>query len=173
MNNRPSSVTAQPERRAGHASRKKKLQKAKRRARAASKTSESLTNTGTAVSTPKPVKGMTAPEFSGWFIGQMQPGKFSPCRAFRMETLQSNGRLSGQVVRIYVKNEESAQTMRDAPERERVILTGVTPAAGGKPYLSTGSDFSVRVGALSERQLRAGVNTSSGGRYAHEWGYVK
>ncbi len=174
MNNRPSSVTAQPERRAGHASRKKKLQKAKRRARAlADNTSKSLTNTPVPFSTPKPMKEKAASKFSGWFIGPMQPGKFSPYRTFRMESGGINGSMSGKLVSIYAKSEESAQIMRDTSERERVILTGVNPSIGGKPYLSTGKNFSVRVGEPSERQLRAGVNTSSGGRYAHDWGYVK
>lgn len=176
MNNRPSSVTAQPERRAGHASRKKKLQKEKRRARAlADNTSKSLTNTSVPISTPKPlkVKVKAASEFSGWFIGPMQAGKFSPYRKFRMEYGRINGSTSGGLVSIYAKSEESAQIMRDTPERERVILTGAKPATGGKPYLSTGANFSVRVGEPSERQLRTGVNTFSGGRYAHDWGYVK
>ncbi|HHY6382709.1 TPA: hypothetical protein ACV44O_001479 [Salmonella enterica] len=174
MNNRPSSVKAQPERRAGHASRKKKLQKEKRRARAlADSTSKSLTNTSVPVSTPKPVKVKAASEFSGWFIGPMQAGKFSPYRTFRMESGRINGSLSGELVPIYAKSEESAQIMRDAPERERVILTDTKPATGDKPYLSTGKNFSIRVGEPTSRQLRTGVNTSSGGRYAHDWGYVK
>ncbi|EFV0437108.1 hypothetical protein HRN53_001342 [Salmonella enterica] len=174
MNNHPSSVTAQPERRAGHASRRKKLQKEKRRARAlADSTSKNLTNTSVPVSTPKPVKVKAASEFSGWFIGPMQAGKFSPYRKFRMESGSINGGLSGTLVPVYAKSKESAQIMRDATERERVILTDANPATGNKNYLSTGNNFSIRVGEPTERQLRTGVNTSSGGRYAHDWGYIK
>ncbi|GEM_PF-5642490 len=173
MNNRPSSVTAQPERRAGHASRKKKLQKAKRRARLAKvDAGENSTITPAHASAPKMQKESANREFIGWFTGSMMPGKYSPRRKFRMASLRSNGKLSGESVFIYAKTEGAAQIMRDATDGQSVTITGAIPATG-KPFLTTGDGFMVRVGALNARELRIGVNTSKGGRYAHEWGYVK